>query len=188
MTDTALDDRTYGLLFDIRRSVRYHMRRRRFYETWNAMTVALAVIGGSSAAGAFFSDLQGADWVPGAVAGLVAVLGAVDLAVGTVRHANHHGDLARQFIWLEGHLAHGRALSDEEHESLTKDRLRIEATEPPVLRLLDMLCYFEMLRAEGDERPQPPVPLWRRFFAHTASQTDYALGLAKQANAQRDPA
>lgn len=28
----APDDRTYKLLFGIRRSVRYHMHRRRFYE------------------------------------------------------------------------------------------------------------------------------------------------------------
>ncbi|MDE0343105.1 MAG: hypothetical protein OXK82_08055 [Deltaproteobacteria bacterium] len=186
MTAFDEDDRTYGLLFDVRRSVRYHMRRRRFYEGWNTVTVALAVIGGSSAAGAFFSKLDDATWVPAVVAAVVAVVGAIDMAVGTARHASHHGDLARQFIWLEARFSHGRALSDDEHESLTTDRLRIEATEPPVLRLLDMLCYFETMRALGDPKPHRRVPRWRLFLAHILSQTEYALVLAKEVNAAHE--
>ena len=50
-----LDDRTYELLFAVRRSVRYHERRRRFYEAWNVATVAFGVLGGSVAATAIMA-------------------------------------------------------------------------------------------------------------------------------------
>ena len=181
MTDD-LDGRTYDLLFAIRRSVRYHSHRRRFYEIWNAVTVTVGAVGGSSAATLFLGGLTDeVGWVPGALAGVVAIFSALDLAVGTGRRADHHGDLARQFIGLEQRFAHGRDLNDEEHEELTKARLQIEAGEPTVLRLLDALCHFELLRSLGDKGPQPRVPWWRRVLAHCISQTDYALALEEPA-------
>ena len=181
MTD-QLDERTYDLLFAIRRSVRYHMHRRRFYELWNAVTVTIAVVGGSSAATAFFAKLpEGLEWVPSAFAGTVALFAAVDLAVGTARRGDKHGDTARQFIGLEQRFAHGRCLDDTEHEDLIKARLQIEASELPVLRLLDVLCHFELLRSLGDTGKHPRVPWVRRLLAHWASQTTFALSLAPTA-------
>lgn len=44
-----LNQQTYDLLFAIRRSVRYHLHRRRFYEVWNTITIAVASVGGSGA-------------------------------------------------------------------------------------------------------------------------------------------
>ena len=177
MTD-HLDDRTYDLLFGIRRSVRYHNHRRRFYELWNATTVTIGVVGGSAAATAFLTKLpEGWGWLPGVFAGIVAISSALDLAVGTAKRADQHGDLARQFIGLEQRFAHGRDLEDTEHEELTKVRLQIEASEPTVLRLLDVMCHFELLRSLGDKEPRPFVPWWRRALVHHFSQTDYALRL-----------
>lgn len=181
MTD-QLDDRTYDLLFGIQRSVRYHHRRRRFYEIWNTITVACAVLGGSSAATAFLAGPSAEwSWLPAAFAGIVALLGAVDLAVGTARQANLHGDLARQFISLEQRFAHGRNLDDVEHEDLVKARLSVEASEPPVLRLLDVMCHFELLRSKGDDPAQWPSISWLRCkFAHWLSQSDYAVSLREK--------
>ena len=173
----ALDDRTYELLFDVRRSVRYHERRRRFFEIWNSITVGAAAVGGSSAVVTVLSA-QTWEWLPAAFAGAVAVLGALDSVVGTARRANHHADLARQFIFLEQQFAHGRNLKDDEHEELVRQRLRIEAGEPTALRLLDVMCHFEVLRSLGDKAKHPDIPWCRRKLAHWFSQTDYALSLA----------
>lgn len=172
-----LDDRTYELLFGINRSARYHSHRRRFYESWNTATVALAVLGGSSAAVAFFST-PASSWLGAAFAGVVALASALDLAVGTSRCANLHGDLARRFIALEQRFAHGRNLEDEEFEQLTRMRLEIESGEPPVLRLLDVICHYELLRALGDQRRPPRIPLWRRVLAPWLSQLHYTQHLA----------
>ncbi len=169
----SLDDKTYKLLFSVRRSVRYHDRRRRFYEVWNTVTVAAATIGGSAAVVGFLYEAA-PDWLPAAISAFIAVVGAIDLSVGTARRADHHGSLARQFIAVEREFAHGRSLDDDEHERLVGERLRIEATEPTVLRLLDVLCHYELLRSLGDADKHPSVPWHRRLLAHWVSQPYYA--------------
>ena len=172
-----LDDRTYDLLFAVRRSVRYHERRRRFYEAWNTATVAGGVLGGSAAAVAFLASWG--EWSAGIAAG-VAALSAFDLAVGTARRADRHGDLMRQFIALERRFAHGVSLKDKEYREAVRERLAIESSEPPVLRLLDVLCHYEVLRSVGGD-PPPRMPWWRRKLANWLSQTDFALTVGKTA-------
>ena len=172
-----LDDRTYELLFAVRRSVRYHERRRRFYEAWNVATVAFGVLGGSAAATAIMAG-WGA-W-SAAIAASVAVLSAFDLAVGTARRADRHGDFMRQFIALERRFSHGKNLDDDEYREAVSERLGIESSEPPVLRLLDVLCHYEVLRSVGGN-PPPRMPWWRRKLAHWLSQTDFALSVGNNA-------
>lgn len=174
-----LDDKTYELLFAVRRSVRYHDRRRRFYEIWNTITVAGAVIGCTSAFAALMADSTA---VSAFFSAAVAMLGAFDLAVGTARRADRHGDLARQFIALEQDFAPGRNLEDDEYATLTRRRLAIEASEPAVLRLLDTMCHFEVLRSLGDAKRHPRIPWVRRAASQWLSQTSYALSLGEAAD------
>ena len=171
MEPNDLDDRSYKLWFGIDRSVRYHNHRRRFYEGWNTVTVTVAAVGGSSAVAVFFSTVP--DWAAAACAAGVALASALDLAVGTARCANLHADLARRFIGLAQRFAHGRSLGNAEHEEITRRRLEIESSEPPVLRLLDVICHYEVLRALGDERSPPKIPWPRRFLALWLSQLEY---------------
>jgi len=169
-----LDDRTYALLFGVRRSVRYHSHRRRFYEIWNSVTVTLSVLGGSSAATAIISDIPEAlEWLPASFAALVAIIAALDLAIGTARRADVHSDLSRRFIGLEQRFAPGKNLTDDEYEAITRARLEIEAGEPTILRLLDLMCHYELLRAIGDKSKHPQFPWLRRKSAHWLSQGDY---------------
>ena len=175
----TLDGRTYDLLFGIRRSIRYHLHRRRFYEGWNTLTVAAGVIGGSSAAATFAANLPATlSFLPIVLAAFVAVVSAIDLAVSTGRMANLHADLARRFIALEQAFAHGRDLKDAEHRKIVAARLEIEAEEPTPLRLLDTLCHYEILRSLGnDPARHPKVPFPRSALVHFCSQVDYALSL-----------
>ena len=49
----------------------------------------------------------------------------------------------------------------------TDRRLEIEAGEPRILRVLDTICYNEMLRAmDHQRRDQIPIGFWQRCFAH----------------------
>ena len=181
MAGAELDDRTYDLLFSIRRSVRYHMRRRRFYEIWNTATVTVALLGGSATA-AFvlfsFSNLYFTMYLTIGLPALVTFVSSIDLAVGTCRKGNEHGDLARRFNMLEQEFASGENLDDETHERLSRRRLEIEASEPPVLRLLDVMCHYDVLRSlGGPPEKQPKVPPIRLWAMHVLSQNVYAKSM-----------
>ena len=84
-----------------------------------------------------------------------------------------HAELARKYIGLEKRFSHGRALEDNEYEEAVCDRLEIEAGEPPILRLLDVMCHFELMLAEGNQKEIPNIPLIRRKMANWMSQQDF---------------
>lgn len=157
----------YVLLFDVRRSVRYHMRRCRFFDLFHSFTNAIGVIAGSSAV---FSALQNHSQAAVFSAALVAVASAIDLVVGTGTMARLHNDLAKKFIQLEKEITLGGEPTEDNLRKFTCCRLEIEAEEPPILRTLDRLCYNEMLRAEGHSAEQMiPVPWLQKQLAHFIS-------------------
>ena len=185
------DDRTYDLLFGVRRSSRYHNRRRRFYELWSSMTIFVMIFGSSLAVVVSLLDLgEFWGWLHTAISIIVAAFGAAEVAVGmTTRRADVHANLARRFIALEKRFAHGRRLEDAEFEALTRERLEIESSEPPSLILLDTMCHLELLRSLGESQEHPPIPWWRRFLANVMSQPSYvqktlAPLIIRQGNAQ----
>ena len=169
-----LDDRTYDLLFGVRRSCRYHNRRRRFYELWSSMTIFVKEFGGPLVLFLYLRGLsESGDWLPIAVLAIVVAVGAAGAAVRPPWRANVHAGLARRFIVLEKRFAHGRSLEDREFAEITSERLEIELSEPPSLVLLDVMCHLELLRALGESKMHPYIPWWRRFLANVVSQPSY---------------
>ncbi len=161
--DTELNH--HNLLFGIRRSVRYHSRRQRFYEQLHARTTFINLLLGSATIAIFTNALPVAWplWAKLAPAAIVTILSAADLVIGTMQKAWRHADLCRQFIELEKMLVN----EDTDIAEVTRQRLAIEATEPPVLRVLDTLCHNELLRAMGYEKSQYiKVSWWQRLTAN----------------------
>ena len=161
-------DKGNDLLFDVRRSVRYHMRRRRFYEGRNRLTNALASILGSAAVVAFLSKF-GQDYgtLMAILTAFIAVFAAIDLASSTAAMARLHSDLARKFIDLEQSLVLMSDPGEVELREAQATRLKIEADEPPIYRILDTLCYNEMFIAYGYDRSELfIVPWYKRIAAH----------------------
>lgn len=164
-----VQDEYYGLLFAVRRSVRYHMHRRGFFEIFHALVLFIGVVGGSATVAALVAEAS-KDWslwvklLPGA---FVAVFSAADLVVGSIRKAWLHADLARRFIELERTMEAGREGPGEPLILKWRDkRLEIEADEPRILRVLDTICHNEMLRAMDHPREeQIPIGFWQRCFA-----------------------
>ena len=100
-----------------------------------------------------------------------------------------HAELARKYIGLEKRFSHGRALEDNEYEEAVCDRLEIEAGEPTILRLLDVMCHFELKLAEGSKDDIPKIFLIRRKMANWMSQQDYTQKFVeKYYKAQREQA
>ena len=86
--------------------------------------------------------------------------------------------MKQKFIELQVQLmAAERSENDEFLGKLTEERLRIEANEPPVLRVLYTLCHNELARAMGyGPKEQIDVSFWQRRFAPFFDIGEHNLG------------
>ncbi len=173
--DETIETRQKGLLFAVRRSIRYHSRRRGFFERWHRTTSAAGIILSSAVVVAILAN--GSDLLAQVAAGIVAVLSAVDLVVGTGPMARTHHDLVRRFSELERRLC-CEETTDETLNGVIAERLTIEVDEPPTLRVLDTLCHNELLRAcNADKKYRvrvKPMQRWvSQLFDWNAEALDY---------------
>jgi len=135
----------HKLLFGIRRSIRYHTRRRLFFDRLHKLSTFLSALAGTATVASVLAKLP-PPWII-AFAVAVAIFSVIDLVVGTAQAARLHHDLARQFIALEKDLISLQEPSQEDINRLTGRRLDIEQNEPPPLKVLDSICHNELLRA-----------------------------------------
>jgi hypothetical protein len=144
------------LLFGVRRSTRYHSRRRMFFERYNLFTNALSLIFGSAAIFAVLNQAGGWAIFAGA---LVTIASAINLVVGSTRMARVHEELARRFVELEKCLVLAGDYDEKKCAEFIAARLDIESTEPTPLRVLDAICHNELMRAMGhaDDHPDMAV-------------------------------
>jgi hypothetical protein len=177
MNTADLPDPHYRLLFDVRRSIRYHDRRRAFFERMHRLTSVLTIV----LAGGVLFELAGtgspALWLQ-VVSLFAVVLAALDMVVGYAASANLHAGLRGQFAQLEIDVLSGGIDESVWHQHQVK-RLGIEADEPPVYRALDLLCHNELLTAYGFKREKKPeefatVSRWQRATAHFFHWPDIA--------------
>ena len=172
-TEVNVDREWHDLLFGVRRSIRYHSRRRQFFERWHLMTSFLSVLLSSATVA---SLLTGQSMWGVVAAGIVTLLSALDLVVGTATRARNHHDLVRRFTDVEREMIGIAAPTVEDVARVTGERLAIEADEPPVKRVLDALCHNELARAMGYDRSQfVPVRWWQRWLAQFVDVGDTRL-------------
>ncbi len=175
VTQNQPDKEWHDLLFGVRRSIRYHARRRMFFDRFRQITSALGVIFGSATVFTLLSD-AGALY-PALAAALVTVFFTFDLVVGTGPAARLHDDLCRRFIELERQME--MAEKPRDTHSVAKFRacrLEIEADEPPVYRVLDMMCHNELMCAMGYESSQfARIRFYQRWLAHFFDVQDHKI-------------
>lgn len=164
-----LSDEHYALLFDVRRSIRYHDRRRAFYEQLHHLTSLLTIL----MAGSVLFDLakkgETAEWLIW-VSAAAAMLAAIDMVIGYATHAGLHGSLRERFANLEIDMVSG---SDDGDCWLDyqKERLFIEKDEPAIYQVLDGLCRNELLTAEGFSKKDAPKEFFKsRFWQRWTAQ------------------
>jgi hypothetical protein len=137
------------LLFGVQRSVRYHARRRQFFDRIGFITNFLTVISG----GATVTVSIGPE--PHRIytiifGSLVAFFAAIDLIVGCSKTARDHNDLCRDFLGLQREIIlAGNEITEKQINEFIGKRLEIEEAEPPKLRVLDILCHNELIKASG---------------------------------------
>ena len=165
----------HDLLFGIRRSIRYHSRRQAFYESVDQLTNFALLLLGSGAVALAFEGRQA--WIL-AVGFGVSVISGLKLAYTFGSKAGRHAQFVKDFTRLEKQL-HADA-SEETVAAVTQERLDLEMSEPPVMRVLDILCHNELLRAMGydeerEEQERVSVTWWRRLTANLFTYGDYRL-------------
>lgn len=174
----AMNTPQYQLLFGVRRSIRYHDRRRAFFEFLHRVTAGLTVLLAGSVLFEVARLGETAWWLT-TISIFAAVLAAWDIVVGYSEKAKLHLDLKRGFGALEIAMIAGDGSPQtwNDHELA---RLRIEQDEPPIFRALDVLCQNELLIAEGiknDEKNSQyfgRVNFWQlstRHFFHWSNIT-----------------
>ena len=178
--DTSQEQEFDKLLFNVRRSVRYHARRQNFFRNCHTLVMFFALIFSSVTVVAFGAEIATTLplWIKLLPAALVTLASAADLLFRFSEKAADYAELMRKFIALERQLEASRGdLSEKLITHVTDQSLEIETTEPPVLQVLDTLCYNELLRAMGYswERQVKVNPV-QRWCAHLFDIQAHRLG------------
>ncbi len=157
----------FDLLFDVRRSIRYHSKRQAFYERVDRLSDFFLLILGSGTVALVLQDCQ--EWAT-AAGFLVAVFSSMRLVYSYGVMAGRHARFVRDFTQLEKRLCADD--SDATVAAVTQERLELEATEPPVMRALDTICHNELLVAMGLDSHDQRVSV-TRFERLTANFFSY---------------
>ena len=159
MIENLTDDQ-YNLLFDVRRSVRYHDRRIGFFTKMHQITGVFTMLMSGSIIFDIARPGNNPMWLL-IVAVIAAVLATTDFVVGYASHASNHRELKTRWTDLEMEMFKG-GLDEIVWKSYRLKRLLIEKDEPPVYRALDSLCHNELLVAEAHCKPGETSPHWAR--------------------------
>ena len=170
MTSTKIGVDFYQQLFGVRRSVRYHQRRRSYFEACHGFTAAVQVISGSTAVAVLLSKGAALNEFGIYLAAVPPLLAAIDLVFGTTRRATLHSVLGRQFSQLEADMVpHENDVESVTQEVLARFktcRLRIESDEPPKLRVIDLLSHNDLVRGTYTHGDIYPIGLFRSVLGH----------------------
>lgn len=152
---TALD-------FDVHKFMRYHAKRRSFFDDCNNLNRAASAI---SAAGVIVS-IAGGFYVAAIIAAaLLAILSSVDLVVDFSRRGRVHDSLYRDFCELAANLEETRAFDEQDIRTFTARKLRIETTQPTAKGVQVVICANEILAGQGYNYKYR-VRWWQRAFSH----------------------
>ena len=162
MTTTEFND----LLFNVRRSIRYHEKRQNFYEGCYKFVLFVGFFSGPAFILIKGSDMP--DWYIYIPSVTVSILTGISLVYSWHQKALLHIDLKREFISLEIELEAGRKNPTPELiEAVTTKMLHAEAKEPPILRVLNIVCHNELGLAMGyQQKDLYRIRFYQRALKH----------------------
>lgn len=148
----------FDILFPLEKSIRYHQRRRAFYDGWHRWLMFAIIVAGSTSV---TDVLSGHEKI---MALLTAVLGAIDLVFALPDKARDHEFLLRRFSSMVGTIRQSQSPTQQDIDRWRAERVEIEADEPAVYWALEAACYNEATRAfDRDPNAEVYVPLFYRL-------------------------
>ena len=164
----------HDVLFSVRRSIRYHSKRQAFYESVEQWTTFVLLLLGSGVVALALEGLQAWNL---AVGFGVALLSGLKLVYAFGSKAHRHARFVGDFTTLEKRLRGDS--SGETVAAVTRERLDLEASEPPIKRVLDVICHNELCRAmDYSDEERVRVTRLQRLTANLFNYDDLPL-LAK---------
>jgi len=181
-------DKWVDLDFAVKRSIRYHNHRRKFFDTWDVVAKFLVIATGTTVVGLASATSSGDEghhvWTI-SVGAFTAIIGSLDLVIGFSRRARDYRDLVRDFSQLEREISTvGEKREEDNYVKFLNRRLEIEENEPPVKRVLDCYCHNEVARSLGwPDDEMVKISFWQRLFMQWF---DIAAGSLKK-NCEANP-
>jgi hypothetical protein len=134
------NERYHNLEYDSAVAMRYHGRRKEFFDALSRLDPALSVLFGGTA---FAAVIKGYETVGAYAALLVAATSAVNLAFGLGERGRRHEGLFQRWGALRAKLAALAENDDVALRSLEVVRAEIDAESPWQLKVLSVLCENE---------------------------------------------
>lgn len=158
---TAIWGERWELIYALRISGLYHQKRERFFDTWDKVSKAVAVIGGAAAVSQLVSDPENKAWT----AAVVSILSTFSLVFGFAQKSRRHGELARDFLKLLARLEEAGPYPEfEKLDKFKSERVALEASEPAAMNALVRHCENLFRMGSGETATIKPLSLWQRCF------------------------
>lgn len=148
-----LDDLRYCLAL----STRYHERRERWFDGWDRLAKAIAVVGGASTVTTLVADGGVKTWI----AVTITLSSAVTLVFDFSGKARRHYDLRKRYLALEAEVIEAPA---EQLRRFEARHATIEIDEPPRLSTLVQVCQNELAQVRQEQIH--PVPWLKALLAN----------------------
>ncbi|GEM_PF-3170682 len=165
----AAETKLSNLRFAVNKSIRYHSKRQRFFESCHYVTTALSAVLGASSFCLLYAESVTAAQFTTAIVGAVTTL---DLVFGYNRKANQYRELKCQFSDLQtavNDIKINQPDLDEHVRRLGNSRVLIQKHEPTALKGLALICHNEecqATRCDDEMYVIPPhIKLLRHFWS-----------------------
>lgn len=153
--------------FSVAVSARYHAKRRGWFDALARWPSVAGIVAGSAA----FAAIVGGMPTAAALASLViAAFSGLNVAFGFGERSRKHDELFRRFNALAVEIAEAEAPTGAQIRKWKGAKLRIEAEEPTVKDVLNVICHNEEAEARGYQDDHVHVVRWwQRLFAQVVS-------------------
>lgn len=145
--EVELGAKFYEVQFRVHVSMRYHQARRAWWTNLNRFSTAAAALAGSAALIAVFGANYKETWAY--VSATSGALAALNAALGFSDRAREHADLYRSFSAVAARMAAAEYADDATGRGFEAEVLQLEASEPPIIHTLNVICHNQECEARG---------------------------------------
>jgi hypothetical protein len=159
--ESASHGGAWALLWDIRLSALYHLKRERFLDGVDRAAKAISALSGAAAFAQIRTDPVLGMWLTAGI----AVVATLSLVYSPATKARRHAELARDMKRLEAEIVRaGAALEAAELARLRGKFHEIESGEPAALGALVTQCHNELASGIGQRASITPLPWHQRLL------------------------